>query len=780
MKSYFRFLWRNKLYTAIEVLGMATAIAFVIFIASFIIGELSYDRQLKGTDDIYVAHSERLFIGSATIKEQVEGKFPEVEDICRMASTSIFGGISSYVKVDDEEFRQNALLVDENFFEMFTFPLSAGTPEEALPSMNSVAVSESFASRYFEGKDPYGQSFILELNGQQEPVTVTAVYKDFKSTVFPAQDIMYRIDLFGKMFPEGVINGNGMAVTFYKMAPGTDIQSLNARLEETVKENDMLYQYDMFHEYTLSPFKDIHFGIIDESAPFVGVVSKDYIRLFIAAGVLLLVFALLNYISLTVAQTGFRAKEMATRRLLGSQKSGIVARYLSEALILTVISFALALVFAEIFSPVMSELIGKEVSPLSEFNTAEAAFCIVLVALLSICSGIVPAAIVSRFRPISVVKGEFTRTSRMTLGKIFVVIQNSVAVATLALAAVMFLQIRHMVNKPMGYEKDGVIQVAGAGKSTDYHIDELRQLSCVEKVGWLQFEPMGASHAGMAWKRNGEELHFDMYFGSQEAFEVIGLKVIRQNAEPVSQAMWMTESAMRSLGLDYDCTSLELDNGMSIPVCGIIQDFTKGRAGAPAGEFLLCCWIMDMKSEEDFRVIRQLAVKVNGDEKDALRQIKDFYASKGFSEDEIHVQTYNEINRNLYYMEDQNMQLITVFTGLILLLSVMAMIAMSTYYAKQHARQTAIRKVMGCSRSKVFVDTARGFLYAVGIAVAIGVPCSAIVACHWLESYSYRIGNSVWIYLTAAFVMLAVAMVSISWQAVRLMDTDPVDALKSE
>ena len=160
---------------------------------------------------------------------------------------------------------------------------------------------------------------------------------------------------------------------------------------------------------------------------------------------------------------------------------------------------------------------------------------------------------------------------------------------------------------------------------------------------------------------------------------------------------------------------------------------------------------MDMKSEEDFRVIRQLAVKVNGDEKDALRQIKDFYASKGFSEDEIHVQTYNEINRNLYYMEDQNMQLITVFTGLILLLSVMAMIAMSTYYARQHARQTAIRKVMGCSRSKVFVDTARGFLYAVGIAV-----------------------------LTAAFVMLAVAVVSISWQAVRLMDTDPVDALKSE
>lgn len=779
MKSFLRFLWRNKLYTAIEVLGMAVAMAFVIFIGAFIINELSYDKGLEGTENIYVAHSERLFLQSATVKEQVEGKFPEIEDICRMADTGIFGGISCYARVGDEEFRQNALVVDENFFRMFTFPLLAGTPETAFLSMNSVAVSESFAMKYFEGKDPCGQTFTLSLTGQEEPVTIGAVYKDFRNTVFPAQDIIYRFDLFGKMFPGGVGNGNGVATYFYKVVPGTDIAGLNERIAKTVKENDMLYLYDMYKEYLLSPFKDIHFGIIDESSPFEGVISKDYIRLFIAAGALLLVFALLNYISLTVAQTGFRAREMATRRLLGSQKSGIVARYLTEALILTLAAFALALVFAEIFSPAISDLIGKDVQPFSQVNAAEIIFCAVLILLLTVCSGAVPAAIVSGFEPVSVVKGEFAKTSRMTLGKIFIVIQNSVAVATLALATVMFLQIRHMVSKPMGYERDGVIQVAGAGKSTDYHIDELRQLSCVEKVGWLQFEPLGASHAGWGVKRNGEELHFDMYYGSQEAFEAIGLKVLRQNADPVSPAMWLTESAMRSLGLDYDCTALELDSGM-IPVCGIIQDFTKGRAGSPSEEFLLCCWITDMKSEEDFRVLRQLAVKVSGDENEAKRQIQEFYASHGFSEEDIHVQTYNEINRRMYYSEDQNLKLISVFTGLILLLSVMAMIAMSTYYARQHAKQTAIRKVMGCGRAQVFKDTARGFLAAILLAAAIGVPCSYIVAGHWLEGYSYRIGNSLWIYLAAAVALTAVALASISWQAVRLMNTDPVTALKNE
>ena len=779
MKSFFRFLWRNKLYTAIELLGMAVAIAFVIFIASFIIGELSYDRQLKGTENIYAGRSERLYIGSATIKEQLEGKFPEVEEICRMTSAHIFGGVSTYAKVDGEEFRQESMIADENFFTMFTFPLVAGDPETALQGMNSIAVSESFAGKHFEGKNPLGQSFTLSVNGVEETVTISAVYKDLKNTIFPAQEMVYRFDLFGKMMPEGVENGNGIAVNFYRLAPGTDVADLEKRMEKAVKENDMLYKYDMFHEYRLTPFKDIHFGVIEESAPFEGVVESDFIRLFIAAGALLLTFAILNYISLTVAQTGFRAKEMATRRLLGSQKGGIIGRYLAEAFALTLMAFVLALIFTEAFSPAMSELIGKEVKPLSDISAAEAWFCILLIIVLTLCSGIVPAMIVSRFRPIAVVRGEFARTSKMTLGKIFIVIQNCVAIVTLGIAAVMFLQIKHMTSKPMGYERDGVISVTGAGKASDYHVDELRQLSCVEKVGWLQWNPMAQSHAGMGFTRNGEKLHFDMYFGDREAFEIIGLKVLQQNAEPVPYSTWMTESTMRALGLNYDCTGIELDGAQILPVCGIVQDFTKGNADS-TNEFLLCCWIMDSSTDANFHTLRELAVKVQGDENEAAKKIREFYASHGFSEDEIHVQTYNEINRGLYSLEDRNMKLISVFTGLILLLSVMAMVAMSTWYTRQHARQAAIRKVIGCSRRQVFSDTARSFMYAVLIAAVIGIPASYLIAGQWLEGYSYRVANSLWIYLAVALVMTATAMAAISWQAVRLMNTDPVDALKTE
>ena len=781
MKSFFRFLYRNKLYTFIEVIGMSVAIAFVIFIASFIIGELRYDRQLKGTDNIYIGHSERLFMNSATVKEQLEGKFPEVEQICRYTSTTMLAGVPLYLRIDDQEVRQNAGIADSSFFRLFTFPFVAGDPETALSSMNSVAVSESFASTWFKDKNPIGQTFTVTAGENEETVTVSAVFKDFKDTVFPANDIFYDIRLMGKLYPELLNNGNGTTTVFFKIAPGADTDALADRMEEILKAEDMLYIFDMFHDFSLSPFKDIHFGILEENAPFEGVVKKDFIRIFMAAGALLLLFALLNYISLTVAQTGFRAREMATRRLLGSSRQDIVLRYIAEAFILTVISFALSLLFADLFSPSMSSLIGKDVTPLSGTGLPLAIFSAVLVMLLAICAGLVPAMVVSRFRPIDVVKGEFSRTSRMTLGKIFIIIQNTVAVATLSIALVMLFQIRHMCEKPMGYRRDGLVSVVGAGKASEYYVDELRQLPCIENVGWLQWNPMGNSHSGQGFPINGETVHFDMYFGDRAAFDILGFEVISKTAEPENQYAWLTESAMRSLGLDYSTTAIMLDGGAMIPVCGIIRDFTKGNAqNVNNSSFALCYWIKEMEQESDFRILRELVVKTKGNTADAVRMIQDFYKSKGLDEDGIHVEDYVHINRRLYSAEEANLKLISVFAGLILLLSSMAMVATSTYYGKQHASQTAVKKVFGCSRRRIYFDTAKGFLTSVGIAAVIAVPLGYVAADIWLSAYTYRIGNSLWIYLAAASAVMLLALMSITWQVVRLMDTDPVKALKTE
>lgn len=781
MKSYFRFLSRNKLYTAIEVFGMAIAIAFVVFIGSFVIREYNTDSEIKKRGNIYIGHSERLLFGSATIKEQLEGKFPEVEDMCRMLNTHIFGGLKMTFQAGDYTDRQKASIVDENFFRFFPFPLESGTPESVLKEKNSVVVSRTFANKVFGKEDPIGKSIKIDVNGNTANLNITGIFSDFKNTTFYSPEIIYRIDLVKDLDSSLVGNGNGSTVLFIKAAEGTDIQSLEDKMEDVVRKEDFLYVYGLLKDFLLTPFDKISSSIVETTAPFEGLMDASFIKLFTAAGIFLLLFAVLNYISLTVAQTGFRAKEMASRRLLGTQQAGIIARYISESFILTVISFAFALIFVKLISPHLSELIDKDIAPLKDMGWMEILFITLLLLLLSVLSGIIPALIVSKYKPIDVVRGNFTRTSKMTLGKILVGFQSSVAFITLVMATVMFIQLKHMTEKPMGYIKDNRIRIMNASKTSDYHIDELKSLACVEKIGWLQFEPMTIGTTGTSFKINGIEQKFDMYYGDQSAFEILGFKIMRKNGEPLNQCAWLPESTMRALGLDYDCTQINLDEGSIIPVCGIIEDYYKGTANSERrGGFLNIAWIKEMEKEEDFRILRTLVVKVSGDENKAADEIKAFYKEKGFSEDEIIVNTYNEMISLHYDSENKKLKLITIFTLLTLLLTILAMFAMSTYYARQHSKEAALKKVMGSGRLQLFIETSSGFIKSVGISIIIALPIAWIAVSKWLEGYSYRIDNPIYVYIIAIIVMLLIALLSISWQMIKLMNTNPVKSLKTE
>ena len=781
MKSYFRFLSRNKLYTAIEVFGMAIAIAFVVFIGSFVIREYNTDSEIKKQGNIYIGHSERLFFGCATIKEQLEGKFPEVEDMCRMMNTHIFGGLKMTFQAGDYTDRQKASIVDENFFRFFPFPLEAGTPESVLKEKNSVVISRTFANKVFGKEDPIGKSIKIDVNRNTANLNISGIFSDFKNTIFYSPEIIYRIDLVKDLDSSLAGNGNGSTVLFIKAADGTDIQSLEDKMENIVREEDFLYVYGLFKDFLLTPFDKISSSTVETTSPFEGLMDASFIKLFTAAGIFLLLFAVLNYISLTVAQTGFRAKEMASRRLLGTQQSGIIARYISESFILTVISFAFALIFVKLISPHLSELIGKEISPLKDMGWMEILFIILLLIVLSVLSGIIPALLVSKYKPIDVVRGNFARTSKMTLGKILIGFQSGVAFITLGLSAVMFIQLKHMTEKPMGYEKENRISIQNASKPLDYHIEKLKSLACVEKVGWLQFEPMTLGTSGISFKINGIDQKFDMYYGDQSAFEILGFKVLRKNGEALNQCAWLPESTMRALGLNYDCTQVNLDSGGMFPVCGIIEDYHKGTANSERrGGFLNIAWIKEMEKEEDFRILRTLVVKVSGDENKAENDIKAFYKSKGFSEDEIVVKTYNKMISDLYYSEQQDLKLIAVFTMLTLLLTILAMFAMSTYYARQHSKEAALKKVMGSSRLQLFIETSSGFIKSVGISIIIALPITWVAVSKWLEGYSYRIDNPVYVYIIAIMVMLLIALLSISWQMIKLMNTNPVKSLKAE
>ena len=769
------------MYTAIEVVGLAIALAFVLFIATFVAGELGYDKDLKGTENIYVGHEEEFTIMSYTVGDIVKESYPQIEDVCSFLSTNVISGLQMEVIVGDETLPQNAIMARSNFFEFFTFPFIEGVRENVLLEQNAAVISESFANRHFPDASPIGHTLAINVAGNRADLIIKGVYKDIERSVFPSVDIIYNLEQLKTLYPSLLREGNGTATHFYKLAPGTDVEELGSAVAEKLKTRDILYECGLFSKYFFSPFSQIHYGVCLQHYPFVGRINKDFVMLFAAAGILLLVFALLNYISLTVAQIGFRAKEMATRRLLGEQKWEISSRYIKEAFILTAVSFILAVILIEFFGPHAKILLGKEIS-LKENITLEMLACgAAAMFAVSFLAGAIPAMLISRYRPVDVVKGEFSTNSKMMLGKIFIGIQNVVAISVLCVAFAMFVQFKYMLARDNGYTKENIIGINGGQKNADYLPDELLKFPFVEKVGHIQFLPSEGGRVGMGMDYKGEHVQLDVMYGDEQAFDILGFRVmnVMENVKPVNGTMWLTEGAFKTFGIDYSEESVVLSNE-SYGICGVIQNFQRGNRTLEDCAASNIVWMnREFEDDSDFEVLRSLVVKVYGDEDDAIRQLREFYESQGLG-NQVEVHSQNEIYRTYFKTEENNLKLITVFTLLVMMLSAMAMLAMSTYFAKQQAKGWSLKRVFGCSEGEVYWNMSFSFLKVVLLAAVVAIPLGYYIVGEWLSSYSYRIENWWWIYALALLLILVVSLASISWQALRLANMDPAKVLKKE
>ncbi len=769
------------MYTAIEVVGLAVALAFVLFIATFVAGELGYDKNLKNTENIYVGHEEEFAIMSYTVGDILKESYPQIEDVCSFLATNCLSGLQMEVMVGDETLPQNAIMARSNFFDFFTFSFIEGEPKGALQEQNAVVISESFANRYFPKTSPVGRTLAINVAGNRADLIINGVYKDIERSVFPSVDIIYNVEQLKTLYPSLLREGNGTATHFYKLVPGTDLKELGDNAAEKLKKADILYECGLFKKYFFSPFSQIHYGVCSMHYPFVGRIDKDFVMLFAAAGILLLVFALLNYISLTVAQIGFRAKEMATRRLLGEQKWEISSRYIKEAFALTAVSFILALVLIEVLGPHAEILLGKEIS-LKENISVGMLFCgAAAMLVVSFLAGAIPAMLISKYHPVDVVKGEFATNSKMVLGKIFIGIQNVVAISVLCIAFAMFVQFKYMLARDNGYVKENIIGISGGMKNADYLPDELLKFPFVEKVGHIQFLPSEGGRVGMGMDYKGEVVQLDVMYGDSSAFDIMGFRVLNilENVKPVDGTMWLTEGAFKTFGIEYSDENIILTND-SYGICGVIQNFQRGNRTVEDCAASNIVWMnREFKDDSDFEVLRSLVVKVSGDEDYALGQLRAFYESQGLGE-QIEVHSQNEIYRTYFKTEENNLKLITAFTFLVMMLSAMAMLAMSTYFAKLQAKGWSLRRVFGCSEGEVYWNMSFSFLKVVLLAAVVAIPMGYFIVGEWLSSYSYRIENWWWIYALALLLVLVVSLASISWQALRLANINPAKVLKKE
>lgn len=490
-KSFFNFLGRNKGYTAIDLFGLSVSLMFVILIATYVVGELSTDRGNENAARIY-AVSDGEDIGSAyQIGYRLEERYPEIEKVCHVLCR-IFD--NTLIQRGNETLTANLMLADTTFFDFFNVPLIQGNREQALAARNYAVISESFANKFFGKEDPMGKT--IRINDELTLV-VNGVMENIRHSVIPDQDILFRVEnikaVGQNMFDD--YNSAGVVNVFVMERKGTDIASKSEEVRDWFKTFFWMYERGFSTEVVFIPLNKLYFWEPEGSFGAVTIEKGDwkFVVILLSVGLLILLFAVINYINLTVAQTGFRAKEMATRRLLGSSRKELFTRLIMESTLLTAISFVVGLFLAFFFASYAGDLLQKKIEITEMITPMNGIIVICLIVLVGFIAGLLPAIVISNAKPIEVVRGTFRKQTKMVFSKFFIIFQNLITICLVAASLTMFLQIRYLINAPLGYNTVNVLDIYARElpdqKSSYTLANELEQLACVSRVGLAEGTP---------------------------------------------------------------------------------------------------------------------------------------------------------------------------------------------------------------------------------------------------------------------------------------------------
>lgn len=771
-KSFFNFLGRNKAYTAIDLFGLSVSLMFVILIASYVAGELSTDRYHEKAERIYELSNGR-DIGSAfEIGYRLEERYPEIEKVCH-----VFCNIFDHLPIQngDQTLTVNLMLADTTFFDFFNFPLVKGNWEQALAAKNYAVISESFANKYFGNEDPIGKTIRVK---EDLTLVVNGVMKDIRHSVIPDKDILARVDNLKAVGYDMFDNYNsaGAVNVFVMERAGADISSRSEEIKDWFKTFFWIYERELSTVVEFIPLKKLYFWEPEGQLGSVTIERGDYkfVVILLSVGLLILLFAIINYINLTVAQTGFRAKEMATRRLLGSSRKELFARLIMESTMLTTISFLLGLLLAFFFAPFASDLLQKKIDITEMVTPLNGLIVILLITLTGFVAGLLPAIVISNAKPIEVVRGTFRKQTKMVFSKFFIIFQNVITICLVAASITMFLQIRYLVNAPLGYNSTNIIDIYGGelpDRKTGYTlVNELEQLACVNRVGVSEGTPfsMGMNFTGVY---DGKNISSQEFRGDKTFFDMLGFEILRDNQVAGTVRYYLSEEFMKVLELPEDARSYKHRNWEEVPLAGIVKDFQLNNIlTAKRPTVVMIC-----SNRDDVR-LRSITVEVKGDPFVARKEVAAVYEK--LTGLEFSGMFINEQVEKSFTAQKRTLKIVMIFAVIAVLISLLGLLAMSTYFIQQRSSEIAVRKVFGSTNAQVLIRLVKAFLMYVAIAFVIAVPLVWYFMNGWLADYSYRIELSPWIYATAGLFCLIISFITVLVQSYQAAISNPVENIR--
>lgn len=796
MKYFFRFLKNNPLYAVINVVGLALSLMFVILIGDYTYRQFSIDKWHKNHERIYVLGTENgnSLLSWPDCAHSLKDRYPEVEDVCCVYMHN--GKIKHEDKVYEESQGDNAgniMLADSNFFRFFDFKMIDGDRETALDSPEKCVVTESLAKALFPDGNALGQPlqiegtryvFVSDDNGDPYDsslvYTVSGVIKDLDKTVFlnetavianferAPQVLGYR--LRNDLMASGPL---GSTLSFLMLRPGASLEDKIEDLTSYCIESIPVFNFYGNTKAAIIPLDDLMFAPQNTGAGL-QTGDKSLLGILLAVVLAILMFAVTNYINLTVANTGFRAKEMATRRLLGSDGLGISLELIGESTLMVFISFIIGGALALLLEDKVAVLFKGKIDILKDINLATVSVSLVFIILTGVISGIMPTVSLSRYKPIDVVKGSFRYHSKMVLCRIFIILQNVITMTMMTATLTILLQMKHLVKAPLGYNTENIYRVSS--DNPEVLRNTLKSQPFIQGIGSFSGTSLDGNYRSMSTRKDKDNNNLLVYLTTwdKEFIDIMGINLVKDN-HLSGDVKYINEELAGKLSLGDGESEVTWGDGKVMQVAGIFSNFHMTNILDPYQPFMITVKDTDEIEDPNFMV------KTNGDPLTWKKLCDLVKEVDGTTEDlDWKLQSVDDNIKASLNEEKNTMRIVSIFTGVAVLISILGFIGMSLFFIRQRKKEIGVRRIMGSTTNEVLSLLLTKFCAPLLVSFIFAVPLSWFIMDKWLESFSYRIGLSPWIFIASGAVSLLIAVVSILFQTLHAAHSNPADAIRAE
>jgi ABC-type antimicrobial peptide transport system permease subunit len=783
----FRSIKKHKSSFAINLTGLSTGLAFAFLLYLWVQDEKGIDKFHVNDDRLYQAMIKSTENGIIRIQDHTQGPLseamekdlPEVENAVTVMNLSK-EGIDITMKNGEKTFKSTGVFSGEAFFKAFTFPLISGNAATVLKEKNNIAISEDLARKLFGTEAALGKSLEWNAFGKNHLSSVSGVFKNVSSASTLKFDfVLTKQKLLEDIWQSGKQWGNTGPETYLLLKEGVNLTAFNKKIERYID------QYDKDNHFSLlvRKYSDAYlYGKYEEGKQAGGRITN--VRLFTVIAILLLIIASINFMNLSTAKVSGRLKEIGIKKAVGSSRRSLVFQFLGESLFVTALSTVIALVLVALLIPQFNFITGKQLA--FHFSANQVSMLFLIALITGILSGSYPAFYLSGFKPLETLKGKLQgKVGELFVRKGLVIFQFVISLVLIVSVFIVYRQIEFAQTKPIGYAKENVVYFDMEGKIFENKrnfFDELGRVPGVVQAGGINQslirEDGGSSTYGIEWPGKIAEKNIDFVIRTVDENLVRTLGMQIKEGRSFSDSMGsndsyllLNEAAIKVMGLkDPVGTKVKLW-GKEKTILGVMKDFHTASVHQPISPLIFKCTPDDVS----MAMVRIEA----GSERKVINNLTAFYTkvNPGYA---LNLQFLDDTFRAQYLTEERTLTLAKYFAWLTILISCLGLFGLAAFDTERRTKEIGVRKVLGANTKSLIALLSKDFLKLVVIAIILASPVAYYLMNKWLQDFAYKVDISWWIFIVAGALALLIALLTVSFQAIKAAIANPVKSLRTE